>query len=1121
MANRVTQDALEAVLVPDPNAVVTQDALEAVLVPNPNARVTQNALEVLVVNGLSAVLITQDALEVLVPVDAVEPIVGEDGEAADIAGYTLTPAFAQDISERGEVLDSLDYDLTATFAMTISESTEATDTAEHGSAVPIVHTIEESAEGTDLNDDGQVQGDVGSVFGPTMVILTHIYDYFETGERYAFSGDTRIASHTHYGKVLRWGSSTREIPIPPIGPPRLGQMMLEFDDTDQYFRERFGPRTPKGKRVDLMIGPSDGRESLFQIPASGVIEHATFPPGKMVLQVNDVRYKWLQKPFPKLINARNFANLPEGTIEAFAPFIFGEHAGGGVFKLEHVDTVQHRYCVACHTVESVAVFKRAPNETEFSEALSGWSLVYQDIDIGGLTYNFSFVEFAADQEGAEIRADVSGWPFSGGWGTVPPAIGVSGNAVEQAVTILYYIDALHKGRLRPHAEALATFDLVSFATVRQQLEDRGWDVSAYAITTDITPEVALTQIFSTFLIHWFPTRQDKTKLVMTAEETPADTPIFGDFHSILRETDQPELARDTRNQINYRFARNYATDQWESDSYDNDADQAALLDSDGEPIIEPVEVDFHACREADVASEIAAEYLSWTDQDAHRFAFEVDLPTTITKTELAREFLVTHYGGLKPGGWNRERFIPYWMSDQYDGLVTEIEAVRRVTPQLPPQVLTIGVWKLNALVGPFFQNSRKRVFTVFADDRYSDKRMVVLATSSSTGDLQPVDDGTFPQLTNVIGSFESRRYLNKIYVATQENVTGRVGYSVFDMDSETWTTIDDEVLASNSDGDCGVSICIRVPSVRPLVMYQADRETVTGAPGQFAGGDYTRIGVKTLVDGTWNAEISLRDIASEYAQNPWFAAWGDPNYYGSLNFNVGRCIAEENDSVRFVFGRDEPADVANTQDLNTQILSGEDVLSGQFEFQWTSATGYSPRFAFGDPCTFEYSGTFYTAIPVGLLNSPKLCIWRSTSGAGAPDFTTDLTTAETQPDSFGTQSPPMTVRWFKNQLHVAMGTRVSGQDDWAVVKRLVPPFFTLGDPGARELQAGPTWPGASYARHGAEFVTIRGTDYLLKVTTGNLGVPSTAYKSIFEKINLNDLPTDNGYTLAEWIADNT
>ncbi len=670
-------------------------------------------------------------------------IIRDSGSALDRAQYSLASTFGGTAEEDAAATERIEYDLIGTFTAVIRETGAALDRIVGTLADVASATVRDSAVGTDGNTAGRsrVSGDTQVPYGPGMAIITHIYDYFGLGRDWAFSDVRRTApAHVHAGKVMTWGSSVREIPVPPGGPPRLGRMTIEFDDTPdpvtgvQFFRSQFGARTPEGKRVDLKIGPADGKESLFMTPAAGVIEHATFPPGRMRLEVPDVRYNWLQKPMPGLINDRNFANLPAGVKEAFAPWVLGTVSSvgfgdQGAIKLVHVDTVQHRYVVARHPVgEVTAVYRKAFDDEQFLE-VTNWSLVEEEITIDGLDYTFSFVEFDSDQAGAEIRADVVGLPDFPIWGTVPPVTGGSDNVIDHVMAILYYVDALEAGFLRTMDVAFGNYDLASFATVRQQFEDAGY-LSAYAITDQMTPEVILTQLFSTFLIHWFPSRIDKTKVVMTTAETPEGAPIFGDFHSILVMSETLELARESRNRINYKFGKLYSDGQWAgSEVYNNEGDQSVLLDSTGKPIIKPVDVEFHACRDSEVALLLAVEWSVWTDQDAHRIRFSLDMPRKVSSTDLARDFLWTHYGGLAEGGWVRERFIPFRVEDQFDGLRIVVDAIRRVAaPAIEPQAQPVGEWRINSRVGPYYYTGNKTLFLCFADSEADLKKLVIIAT---------------------------------------------------------------------------------------------------------------------------------------------------------------------------------------------------------------------------------------------------------------------------------------------------------------------------------------------------------------------------------------------------------
>lgn len=1069
----------------------------------------------------------------------------ESGRARERIAYDLSPVLVGTVRERAGASDRIAYSLSSTITAVVRETAMALDRIVGTNAGTMTAVVREAATATDRDTTGRnrISGLTQAPTGPSMAILTHIYDFFGSGLDWAFSDVRRAApAHAHAGRVLTWGTSTREIPI-PAGPPRLGRLTIEFDDTPdpvtgvQFFRSQFGARTPKGKRVDLKLGPADGSEALFQIPAAGVIEHATFPPGKMRLEIPDVRYKWLQKPMPGLINDENFPNLPPGVKDGFSKWVLGSVTSQGLgaqgaLPCIHVDTVLHQYDLARHRIVDATIYTKTPTETEFAFTPFSYSIVELPKTIKGLPYTFSFVQFdSALPEGTEVRADIRGLPGSGGWGTVPPgpADSESENVIDHAVSIAYYVDSLEKGRLRTLAEAFETWDLVSMATVRQQIIDRGWEVSAYAITEPLTPEVILTQLFSTFMIHWFPSRLDKTKVVMTTVDTPADAPIFGDFHSILRESETQELAQDTRNRIVYNFAKIHeGTGRFAGHGvYDNEADQTELTDSNGEPIIEVEEIDLHACRDEDVALEIAVEWSTWRDQQAHRVQFSLDLPTKMSQADLARDFLLTNYGGLKSGGWVRERFFPYRVHDDYDNLRITLTAIRKPNASIIiPETQVDGQFRKNSRISLSYVTGNKRLFNVLADARVGFTKMVLMVTDDD-GILVPADDGVFPTLANPIESFDSIRSGNFIHVWTQERNSGRVAYHVADLAQQEWDTLNDEILASNSDGDVGVTGCIR-SNGEAVCAFMGDRQAagpcVYGGMEVAPAGDYERAYVSRLVSGTWTAPDML---ASPGTLSATFFPFG-LDYAGAVSVRIGRAMAEADDWVRFACGIVEPADVASSQDIYTQLLRPDNTLTTAWEFKFTGGLGISPECCIGDPCVFEYLGTQYTAVPVGLVYFPTVYIWEGTGTPGSATFEVPLVDSTTgiqiQPDTYSTLNPTISLRWFKDKIQVVMGTRIGSTDEWAALKTISPPFEAVSpDPldFPRDQQVGPTWPNGTYARHAVEFATILGRDILFKVTSGNFGLPDNTAYSILERIDLGtDVPEDNSYTLAQWLIDN-
>lgn len=968
-----------------------------------------------------------------------------------------------------------------------------------------------------------------------MVVLFHIHDYFTDGT-FGFSTLPVTGQHNHLAKVINCGASERQIPVPPTGPPRISELVAELDDSRdpvtgiQYFRSTFGARTPKFRKVDYRIGPVGGIEALFQTPFSGVITDVKFPPFKARVQMKDSRDKWLDKLIPTFYNDEIFPNLPPGRRDGFLPYVFGIVSSfgfgeQGAIRLQHVDTVNHRYIVARHPVEAVTrLFRKLPGEAEFTEVSSGWSLVVEEITIDGFRYDFSYVQFPSDQAGAEFRADVDGCNFFGAWGLFPEHSDVSRNVIDHTFSFLYTVERLEQVQIN--------YDIYSFARVREELENRQWHCDI-AITEQMTNAAALTRFLGPRLIHWFPSRRDQFYVAMTPEELPVDAPRFGDALHILRESEEIELAQETKNRIFYDFAENQDLGFAGHGKYDNVTDQATLLDDEGNTIFEDETIILHGVRDRDVALEIATEWGVWRDQDAHRAVFEVDMPTNIEqdRVELARDAVITHAGGLADGGWVSERFFIYGVRDEYDRRRFLLYVIRRpAVPALIDQVVEIGQWSWNHLPGPWYVTGNKLTFECYVDDRSGLRKMVMLCPDED-GVMVPVDDGAYPTLDNAILSSGGVRYGNKVYVAHQEQTTGRVAGSIFDLALREWILLNFEFLESNSHGDCGVSPVVRQPSGQFGVMYQGDRGEGTGTMGTFGPGFYMRAKFKYMDDnGDLSAEFDLGEPDTLYATD-WFPVWGDPSYLGKVHIRVGRAIAEEENNVRFMISVSEPADASSTQDLYTQILSGSDVLTPTYEFKMTFAGEFVPTFAYGDPCTFNYDNTFFTAVPVSIQNAPRLMIWQSTSAAGAPTYDIPIgatLVSETSPDTFESLQSPFGVRpypgtAFPGRLIVIIGTRAAGQSDWAVYKTIDPPY-TEASPiyTSRADQIGPTWSTNTYARHGFDVAIVRGKLNVFKTTSGNEGLPGLSGYRINERVIVpDDVPGDNGYTVEEFIADHS
>lgn len=1074
--------------------------------------------------------------------DAADTVVlREELALTDRLSYFLLSSLEATIRETTGLADRLTYSMLQTYSVTMRETLGMTDGLNGAAITAIERTLREvlglsegGGEAAGGGVSGETQDNTGSG-GAGIVVLTHID--FEEG-REGYSGPEVVApAHTHAAQVINFGTLEKEVEI-PSGPPRFSDVTIEMNDNPdpitgvQYFRSKFGTRTPRNRKGDILVGPVGGKEHLFQKPAKYIVTEATFPPGRVRINGSDQRFKAFDKPLPGLINHVDFASqvaLPPGVTDAFAPIIYGNvssvgHGDQGAIKAIHVDTVRHWYCVARHPVQSVVVYRKSAGEAVFTEIPGGWELIFFEFLIDERHHTFSFVQFGSDQAGAEIRVDVAGLDVRGAWGMLPPIVtsNVSRNPVDHTINALFYA----RQKIGVHIDFAETdfseYNTASFSEVYQKCEDLGY-LSDFAVTTPLTSQEVLTRLHSPFAIHLIPDNFDRLKLVLITDSDLENAPEIDDLNGILMRSEMISLASPTFNRYRYRSAFKPAEDQWGREStFDNSADQEEM----GE--VQELQVDFYAVSDETVAANCIAERSRWESIAAQRMHFQLDLPSHLDKIELLKPIKVSHYGGLEDGGWIDQLFIPYRIAQDYQGMVIGVDCIRRPIITIPVPQLHIGNWAWNHRGGPEYLTSRKRLYQVFRDNRSANNKMIVLG-SNSAGEMIPVDDGIYPATANVIRSSDSVWYENKAHIITQEETTGRVAYTRFNGTSGVYEVLNQTILASNSDGDVGVTLDVQDPSGRVTAIFYGDREFSSGFaafPAAGPAGDYRRAYMSVRQDnGTWAAPVMLGD-PSAHSATLWFPIWGSAYYNGAVHVNIGRAIRGENNRVHHIFSISEPGDVANTPDFYIQTLRTDGTLSAAFEWQFTGGGGNSSVFLGGDPCSFEDGdGQFWLAMPIGELTQPKVMLWKDKDNPTVPDNTILLSTAETPPDTFGTRCVSIGVRYLEGQLHILHATRAPATEEWAAYKTVSAPFSTaICDPsytaGARDVQCGARWPATTYGGHGFDIKRLTdGNVYIFKATGGTAGVPGVDdVDHILERIAVTDLPTD--YTLAEWVAEN-
>lgn len=1048
----------------------------------------------------------------------------ESAEASDTVSAELVDAFIAELEEQAGAEDRVEASFIDSANPTINEAAGVTERITVTFADTLFALVQESAAATDENEVGneRITAAMQVPVTHSMVVLAHFY--FDEGREGFSNIQVNAPSHGHIGKVLQWGSADVAIPV-PVGPPQIGNMRVRFADTDQYFRKKFGAKTPRLRHVDFFVGPEGGKESMFYQPAGGQVQMVSFPPGAMEVDLVDNRFRILRTTIPGLINSDNFPNLPEGVKEEFFPILFGRITAEGkteqgAVQIFCVDTTLNRYALARHTVWQVLnVWRKRPDETDFTIVpVTDWTKTQIPTTLYGVPYSLTYLDFTSDQGKAEIRVDVEGWEYRGPLGPLPEQTGLLRNHIDCFINLLFD-QILTEG-------IPLVLDFQSFIDVRETCETLGL-LMDYAITSPISFEVACTHILQSANIDWFPDQRNRIKLALTAI-IPTDRPVFTDTLHLERESEIIYIASPSKNRFRYKYDYIPAERKYARESvYDNVADQEEL----GE--IEEEILEYPALSDPDVALAVVLERSSWMDLSSHRMQVRIGAPPVMDKVEIAEIVGISHYGGLQDGGWVNEPFKIIGRRLNLDNLEYELTLIKRVQPPMPPesQVMLIGEWRSNSRVGPYYYATSKRVFGIFADDRYNFQRLVAMGSPAlGLGDFDPVDDDHFEDLPNVIDSFDTRRAHTApnvkgeiVRCITQES-NGRAAYHEWNLRTKLWTVLDEEIIASNSHGDAGCSIDAR-PDGEVIAYFQGDRQLV-GAT------NYMRTYVSRRTSaGVWTTPLLVGDPDSAISIFPIAGI----DYNGAVHDRVARVVCDPSpaDTVghnvcRFLFGRDEPADIASTQDLETQLMLADNTLTTNLEVITTTAQGNTPTHICGDPEVFEDpDGQIWMAIPVGQIIRADVWMWKSTATNGQPDKKVRIgsDTAKISTDSFTSHQPNIGVRYLNGVLRVVMGTwsGISGTM-WAAYKTIPDPMGAIvpdlsGFP--RADQVGPTWPAQSMARHGVDMAVVGGRETIFKITSGP-GTLAEGLKNIYESIDIaDDIPGDNAFTLSDFIAEVT
>lgn len=366
-----------------------------------------------------------------------------------------------------------------------------------------------------------------------------------------------------------------------------------------------------------------------------------------------------------------------------------------------------------------------------------------------------------------------------------------------------------------------------------------------AFTKQITWGEALTQLQRSSNIDLFCDRHDRLTVRYATDD---DEPVVNltDLTELYGGSVRQSMAAPAFNRLPYRFSPNYADDTWEEKHWDNLGDQVA---SGAIMADEPLQLYF--VRDPETALLVAERRGDFVDLDAFRFEGTVPLIPTVDKLELAQIVGISHFGGMKAGGYVAEQFKITDLTMDLDNFAYNFKGIRRRIPTPAVVEGTIhGRTAENARNGPFANLVDGELFAVFKHATLN--RMAVQRTTDYGANWTEADADNAPAIAATeIASFDAVAVDGNIHIATQEVTSGRVKHHVFSMGLREWTTVDQVVVSSLSNpSDCGVSIEWRYPDEKIFIMFQGDRVQVSGAwydRGYYSG----------LTSGSWDSPVAL------------------------------------------------------------------------------------------------------------------------------------------------------------------------------------------------------------------------------------------------------------------------
>ncbi len=510
----------------------------------------------------------------------------------------------------------------------------------------------------------------------------------DSGTLFQASKGIRHPLRMYRGRVKSFGSIIRTVQV-PSGFPQIGDAELTIVDTDGELRRLLSSTPPQNREVVVKIGSEGASEAIFQVAYTGIIVHATFPPGLAKIQLQDNTLKFLNEQLPDLLTRDNFIPDPlfaknlrsrsEGRFEEseiFAPIVFGRVESTGFDVIGSINAVRldsTTFNLAQHPIDHslVRIFIKDPDnrpepDQEFIELIGGFSIVEVAKTIQGIDYIFTQVVFgSARAAGYEVRWDGEGMTDTGDqFGT---AFRNPAEAIKQYL--------IRIARRDPGTE----LDLIGIDETAQQLDDvtTGGPVPGFfcdgVIAERMTHREALARMARSFGLFIFTKKDGRITLRYVAGEDP-DRTILDDVQDIYVRSETHMLAKPIVNQVLLQYVRMTSEQSWQGRLTVDDDDSIDALQR-----TEDHELKLFFVRDDFVADKVARDFLQFTNPTSFRIVMTIPGHRRTADVELAQLIGVTNYSGLDPSGegYDNKEFLIHKTEFATDTKQLKVHAIAR------------------------------------------------------------------------------------------------------------------------------------------------------------------------------------------------------------------------------------------------------------------------------------------------------------------------------------------------------------------------------------------------------------------------------------------------------------